>query len=369
MTLLPPPSLRHLARLSGAVGIAEHACLDQPQRDLGCCTDDAGRLLGLASKLAGDPDAHRLATLALRFLFGAQDGPGSFRLRRGPTGAWTDDPPSDDAAGRALHGLGTAVASAPWPEVPDGALEVFDATVGFRSAYPRAMSHAALGAVAVLEVIDDHEGARRLVADAADLLTGDRPDSSWPWPEPRLAYSNALIPEARLAVAAGCRDRQAAQDALALLHWLVAAETRQGFFSFTPVGGRAAGDAKPGFDQQPIEAWAMADACARAFAHTGDPRWADGVRLAAQWFVGRNDVGVAVFDPITGGGFDGLEQHGVNRNQGAESTLAFVATMAQADRLDGRSLQAARSRAAAASSVRRRGTDAMAAPTQRSAAP
>ena len=163
----------------------------------------------------------------------------------GPTGAWTDDPPSDDAAGRALYGLGTAVASAPWPEVPDGALEVFDATVGFRSAYPRAMSHAALGAVAVLEVIDDHEGARRLVADAADLLTGDRPDSSWPWPEPRLAYANALIPEARLAVAAGCRDRQAAQDALALLHWLVAAETRQGLFSFTPVGGRGRGDAKP----------------------------------------------------------------------------------------------------------------------------
>jgi hypothetical protein len=74
----------------------------------------------------------------------------------------------------------------------------------------------------------------------------------------------------------------------------------------------------------------MADACARAFAYTRDTRWADAVRRAARWFVGDNDAGVAVFDPSTGGGFDGLERDGVNRNQGAESTLAFVATMAQA---------------------------------------
>lgn len=369
MTALPLPSLRHLARLSSEAGIAEHARLDRPHPDMGCCTDDAGRLLGLASRLHGDPDAQRLAGIALRFLAEAHDGPGSFRLRRGPTGAWTDDPASDDAAGRALHGLGTAVASAPWPEIRAGALEVFDATVGFRSAHPRSTGYAALGAVAVLEVIDDHKGARRLVADAAHLLPGARPDSSWPWPEPRLAYSNALIPEARLAVAAACHDRQKADDALALLRWLVAAETRNGVFSFAPVGGRAAGETKPGFDQQPIEAWAMADACTRALAHTGDPCWAEQVRRAAAWFVGHNDVGVAVFDPITGGGFDGLESHGVNRNQGAESTLAFVATMALSARLGDRPVQAARSQAAAANSVRSSGTDATATPTERSAAP
>jgi hypothetical protein len=81
------------------------------------------------------------------------------------------------------------------------------------------------------------------------------------------------------------------------------------------------------FDQQPIEAWAMADACARAFAYTHDLRWAQAVQRAAAWFLGDNDVGVAVFDPVTGGGFDGLEATGVNRNEGAESSLAFVGTM------------------------------------------
>lgn len=368
MSLLPPPSLRHLARLTDDVGVVEHARLGHPRHDLGYCTDDAGRLLAVASTLPADPDAHRLATVALRFLTRAHEGDGSFRLRLGPDGAWTDDPPSDDAAGRALYGLGTVVARAPWPEVRAGAGELFDSAARFRSPHPRAVRYAALGAVAVLNAIADHAGARRLVADAAALLQAAAPDPAWPWPEPRLTYANALLPEASMAVAIARGDHDGEREALSLLEWLVRAETRETWFSFTPVGGRWAGEAKPAFDQQPIEAWAMADACARAFAHTGDPRWADAVRRAAGWFVGDNDVGVVVCDAATGGGFDGLEPDGVNRNQGAESTLAFVATMAQVRALR-RVGQAARVRPAAVSASRRSGIDATAAPTQRSAAP
>jgi hypothetical protein len=356
----PPPSLRHLARLTDEVGIIEHARYDRPRWDLGYCTDDAGRLLAVVSKLASDPDARRLATVALRFLTRAHEGGGRFRLRLAPDAQWTDDPPSDDAAGRALFGLGTAAARAPWPEVRTGALDLFDAAVGFRSAHSRAVAYAGLGAVAVLDVIADHDGARRLVADAAHRLVADAahllPGAAlapgWQWPEPRLSYANALIPEARLAVAAARGDRQGARDALSLLDWLVREESREGWFSFAPVGGRGPGEVKPAFDQQPIEAWAMADACARAHAYTGDPHWADAVRRAVAWFVGDNDVGVAVFDAASGGGFDGLEPQGVNRNQGAESTLAFVATMAQARALRRRA-QAARSRPAAASASSR----------------
>jgi hypothetical protein len=96
----------------------------------------------------------------------------------------------------------------------------------------------------------------------------------------------------------------------------------------------------------------MADACARAYGVTGDARWARAVRRAAAWFLGANDTGVAMFDPTTGGGFDGLESGGVNQNQGAESTLAFVGTMAQAHSLR-QSGQAASSSASAARASRR----------------
>lgn len=352
MSSLPRPSLRHLARLTDVVGVVEHARLAEPRRDLGYCTDDAGRLLAVACRLPGDPDAHRLAAVGLGFLARAHDGGGCFRLRLGPDGRWTGDPPSDDASGRALYGLGVAAVTAPWPEVRAGARAMFDAATVFRSPWPRATGYAALGAAEVLALAPDHTAARALVADAAPALAGRRDDAEWPWPEPRLTYANALLCEASLAVAAARDDQQGRRDALGLLEWLVGVETRKRWFSFTPVGGRGPGDAAPAFDQQPIEAWAMADACSRAFVHTGQRRWASAVRRAADWFAGANDVSVAMFDPATGGGFDGLEPAGVNRNQGAESTLAFVAATAQARALS-RQVQPARSRRAAASASRR----------------
>ena len=171
------------------------------------------------------------------------------------------------------------------------------------------------------------------VAAAADLLSGSRDDPHWRWAAPRLTYANAVIPDAALAVATATGSEDDLAAALWMLEWLVAEESHGGRFSFTPVGGRGPGDPRPAFDQQPIEASAMADACARAFSATGDIRWAQSAAQAARWFLGDNDTGATMFDPATGGGFDGLQSHGVNENQGAESTLAFVGTMAQVHRL------------------------------------
>jgi hypothetical protein len=173
-------------------------------------------------------------------------------------------------------------------------------------------------------------------------LARARPDASWPWPEPRLSYDNALLPEA--LIAAGH-----VEEGAELLRWLAGVETRHGHFSFTPAGGWGPGDSRPGFDQQPVEAGTMAGACARAFAATGDEAFADLASLAAGWFLGENDTRVALVDPATGACCDGLQREGRNENCGAESTLA--------------ALQAARS-ARSSSSV-----ETVAAPTARSAAP
>ncbi len=325
----PLPSLAYLARLCDDNGIVEHAQFDQPRREYGYCTDDAGRLLGLASRLPGDPDALHLATVALGFLERAHLGGAEFRLRQRGDGTWTEDHPSDDATGRALLGLGAAVAWAPWPGLRERALALFDEASGFRSEHVRAVAYATLGAVELVRAEPANAGARRLIHEARILLGGAGASEAWPWPEPRLSYANAIIPEASLSAAIVMADRRGATNALHQLDWLVARETLGGHFSFTPVGGRDATTTQPMFDQQPIDAWAMASACARAFAYTRDRRWAEAVQRAAAWFLGDNDVGVVVFDPVTGGGFDGLEPNGVNRNEGAESSMSFVGTMLQ----------------------------------------
>jgi hypothetical protein len=136
-----------------------------------------------------------------------------------------------------------------------------------------------------------------------------------------------------IAAGTALEDHALRQRGLDLLAWLVDHETADGHLSPTPATGRGPGDARPGFDQQPIEVASLADACARASAVDASAIWPDSVRAAAAWFEGANDAGLQMWDPRTGGGFDGLHADAVNRNQGAESTLAVLSTLQHARRL------------------------------------
>jgi len=123
------------------------------------------------------------------------------------------------------------------------------------------------------------------------------------------------------------------RDGLRMLEWLLAGETSNGHLSVVPVGGWRAGEPRPAFDQQPIEVAALADACARAAAVTGDPGWLAAVDMSVAWFLGDNDTGVPLLDEETGGGCDGLTATGRNGNQGAESTIAMISVLQQGRRL------------------------------------
>jgi hypothetical protein len=195
------------------------------------------------------------------------------------------------------------------------------------------MAFAALGAAELLAVDQEHAAARRLLTDYAASLAAPNGDPAWPWPEPRLTYANAVLAEAMIAAGVGLDDMALRQRGLDLLGWLIECETLDGHLSPTPVAGRSAEDARPGFDQQPIEVASLADACARAAVVDAGAIWPDTVRAAAAWFEGANDAEQVMWDPETGGGFDGLHADGVNRNQGAESTLAVISTLQHAQRL------------------------------------
>jgi hypothetical protein len=112
--------------------------------------------------------------------------------------------------------------------------------------------------------------------------------------------------------------------------FLLRVEVHDQHLSVTPVAGRGPGELGPSFDQQPIEVAAIADACATAYRVTTDPRWLIGIILAWRWFLGDTDAGTPMFDPGTGGGYDGLQPNGPNLNRGAESTLAMLSTAQQA---------------------------------------
>ncbi len=331
---LPEPSFAHLLRLSDDTGVLEHARGALPRRNHGYCVDDVSRaLLVISREAAPPPEVARLGERCLAFLAHAQSADGRFHNRVGYDRRFEDEPGTGDWWGRALWGLGTAASCHPTRWVRDEALVSFTVGCQVRSPHPRAMAVAALGAASVLGAVPGHDEARSLLADAAAAIGRPAPDPSWPWPDPRLTYGNATLPDALLAAGSALGDDQLRQDGLVLLQWLVDVEVPDRHLSLTAVGGWAQGEARPAFDQQPIEASALADAAARAFDLTAEPRWLDVVGQAAGWFLGANDVGVALFDPDTGGGYDGLHAGGRNANQGAESTLAFLSTMQQARRL------------------------------------
>jgi hypothetical protein len=346
--LIPEPSFSHLRRLTDQIGLYEHADGAVPQPIHGYCTDDVARALIVVVREQGtNHDLYELGSIYLDFVASAIRPDGRFHNRRGPGphGKWLDEVGSDDTTGRALWALGAAAASCA-PGVRMRALSLFEQGTNFESCWPRANAAAVLGSAEVVRAQPANTKARRLLECAATRLGTLARTEDWPWPEPRLAYENARLPQARIAAGVTLGDERLIVEGLALLDWLVQVETTPGRFSFAPVRGWARGEPRPAFDQQPIEAGAMADACAQAFAATGDSRWADACLRAAAWFLGENDVGVPLLDPLTRGCHDGLEAAGVNLNEGAESALALISALQQARAVQATCRKAARSASA-----------------------
>ncbi|MFN0030269.1 MAG: glycosyltransferase [Acidimicrobiales bacterium] len=353
MSAIVEPALKysfaHIFGLSNAIGTFEHADHTSPRVEHGFCTDDMARVLITTSR-EPRPDTYvrALEALAYRFVEDAQSVEGQSRNRRSATGHWEDRATVQDCWGRSVWAFGTAAHHSTEDWVRQSALAGFEYGVQQRSPWPRSMAFAALGAAEVLAVHPHHFGARALLRDAVKTIGKPLPSQDWPWPEARLTYANAVLPDALIAAGTALERPEVVQDGLRLLGWLLARETADGHLSPTPVGGSgptdhtpqsagAARSARSGhlarYDQQPIELATMADACARAATVSDDPRWLEAVRLAAEWFAGNNDSGTPMQDPASGGGFDGLTATGANQNCGAESTLAMISTLQVAARL------------------------------------
>ncbi len=204
---------------------------------------------------------------------------------------------------------------------------------------PRAWAFALLG---VHEYLRRFRGDR-VVSQIRDALTGllvglyERTATPhWPWFEEILSYDNARLPQALIAGGRDGGDSRAVEIGLKALSWLVEMQgSPQGHFRAIGCNGfHLKGELPARFDQQPIEANATVAACLEAYRATQDPRWINEARSAFEWFLGRNDLGLELYDPATGGCCDGLQEDRVNRNQGAESTLAFLLSLAEMSLLE-----------------------------------
>lgn len=340
---LPPRRLDHVVRMSDGTGMFQHALYNVPNYREGYCTDDNARALILCNLLdeIGDeaPSAslNQLASRYLAFLAAAFDAEsGQFRNFMGYDRTWLEDAGSEDSQGRALWALGTAAGRSRDEGHLGLAGSLFlDALPGTDSlTSPRAWVFALLG---IREYLRNAPASESLAAMQSELTSKllacwratATPD--WPWFEASVTYENARFPQALLPAGEWCTDDEAFSVGLESLRWLLSIQTTsEGWFR--PIGSNGfheRGETPARFDQQPVEAQAMIGACLEAWRVTGETTWMDEAKRVFEWFLGRNDLGVALYDFTTGGCRDGLHPDRANQNQGAESTLAFHISLAE----------------------------------------
>ncbi len=340
---LPALNLDHLHRLTDQTGMLQHATFTVPNYGEGYATDDNARTLRLAvliEQLAG-PESAGIEKLASRYLafLGHALNPENGRFRNFLTyeRKWTEAAGSEDCHGRALWALGTVLGRSKNQALRGAAGRLFEtavpAVVGFSS--PRAWAFALLG---IQEYLDwfpgdrDAQQMRSVLATRLLELYGSNQSPEWNWFEDVLAYSNARLPQAVLIAGRRSSDTLMVSAALGALNWLSEIQRSPENDHFVPIGSQGfyrKGGEKARFDQQPLEAGGAVSACLGAYRATGEDRWLKEAWSAFNWFLGNNDLQIALYDPSTGGCRDGLHPERVNENQGAESTLAFLMALVE----------------------------------------
>ncbi|MFH1185053.1 MAG: glycosyltransferase family 4 protein [Chloroflexota bacterium] len=336
---LPPLKLDHLHHLTDETGILQHATFTIPDYREGYTTDDNARALLVSALLEelGNNEAARLSTRYLAFLWYSFN-PESRRFRNfmDYRRAWLEEAGSDDCHGRALWALGTVLGRSSMPSLHQMAARVFQQSLLtiLETTSPRAWAFAILG---IHEYLQRLSGDRRAEQVQEELgarllrLYQDNRGDAWPWFENGLSYCNAALPHALLVCGQSTSNPALIEAGLETLRWLAGLHRPEGHTGhFVPIGSNGfylKGGDRARFDQQPVEAQAMVSACLAAYRITADEYWRKEARRAFEWFLGRNDLNLPVYDPTTGGCRDGLHPDRPNENQGAESTLAFLQSL------------------------------------------
>ncbi|HEX4412350.1 MAG TPA: glycosyltransferase family 4 protein [Lacipirellulaceae bacterium] len=342
----PQMRFEHLLQMTDSTGVIQHATYSIPNFEEGYCLDDNARglvLTVLLEELGVDSiDIQRAGTSYAAFLnFAFDNSTGRFRNFLSFDRHWLEDAGSDDSVGRAAWAVGACIGRTKRRAFHAWAAQLFEPAVNavVETTSPRAWAFALIGI---------HEYFRRMSGDRLmnqhrDTLTArlielfeKNATDNWPWFEPTATYDNAKIPHALILSGRWTNNQQAIDIGLRSLRWLADVQ-RAPAGHFRPIGSEgffALGQPPAQFDQQPLEAQSMVSAAIEAFRATNDPFWMTQARMAFEWFTGRNDLGVPVCEPSSGGCCDGLHADRVNQNQGAESTLAYLQALAEMQLLE-----------------------------------
>ncbi len=333
---LPPLKLDHLRRMTDDTGMFQHAIFTVPNYQEGYTIDDNARALIVSALLEelGNVETAGLMSRYFAFVWYAFNAKtGRFRNFMDYQRNWLEENGSDDSHGRTLWALGTVLGHSNTPALQNMAGWVFEKSLPavLDTTSPRAWAFALIG---INEYLQRFAGDRTITQVREELagrllvLYRKSRTAAWYWYEESLTYCNAALPHALLMCGHGIPSSDMTEAGLESLRWLADLQhADEAGGHFVPIGSNGfyqRGGARARFDQQPVEAQAMVSACLEAHRITADKSWYKEARRAFDWFLGRNDLDLPIYDPTTGGCRDGLHPDRTNENQGAESSLAFL---------------------------------------------
>jgi len=334
---LPSVNLDHLLRLTDSTGILQHAVFTVPNYAEGYTTDDNARavILSVLAQQAGIviPASERY----LAFLWHAfNPETGRFRNFLSYDRRWAEPAGSEDSHGRAMWALGTVLGCSEDPGLRGLAGRLFDQALPVTTTFssPRAWAFTVLGCREYLKRFSGDRAAqsvRETLIQQLVRLYRENSSPDWVWFEDVVSYSNATLSHAMLTCGSDWKRDDLIEIGLNTLRWLVEVQ-RSEEDHFTPIGSNGfyrRGGVRARFDQQPIEAGATVSACLEAWRISGDSYWRRAAQRAFEWFFGRNDLKLSLYDSRTGGCRDGLHSDRANQNEGAEATLSFLTALVE----------------------------------------
>jgi len=338
---LPDIRLDHLQRMTDSTGMFQHARFSIPRFEDGYCIDDNARALLLTIFMEDiGVENDQLPALAktyaafLTYAFNPETK--RFRNFMSFDRRWLEEVGSEDSQGRTIWALGACVGRSNSRELRIWAAQLFEQALPqlLESSSPRTWAFTLMGIHEYLRRFSGdriaeniHETLTQQLVNLFEQVASD----DWQWFENSLTYDNAKLPHALLRSARYTSNDKVMSIGLRSLRWLVEEQTAEAGH-FRPIGSEGwytRGGARSKFDQQPLEAQATISACLEAYRITEEIYWLNKARMAFQWFLGSNDIGMALYDPKTGACCDGLHVDRLNQNQGAESTISFLLAMAE----------------------------------------
>jgi hypothetical protein len=340
---LPHIKLDFLRLLTDDTGLLQHAKFATPTRKEGYTTDDNARALiacTLHYMLFGDSETKKLIDIYLSFLFYMQRADGRVYNLLSYDRKFMDDTSSEDCMGRTIWACGKCLDSQLPKEKRLLAKEIFDKTFSWVSSFKalRAKALSMLGLFHYQRAYPQDENVLLNMKSLGDQLVNHFEHESsegWTWFEPYLTYVNGRLSHA-LFLAYDCtKEKKYLRVAKESLDFLLRVQTMNNVF--VPIGNRGwykRGDERALYDQQSIEASCMVEATLAAFCTTNEEKYRKATYEIFEWFLGRNMAGLMVYNPETGGCYDGVTPLGLNLNEGAEATVSYLTARLELEALN-----------------------------------